>query len=280
MSRQLFTFEPVFHVAFSSAVVRQSTHVFDLLTTTERPSLATVKATHLMPASRHLIASEFRIGRDAFARSISSRQKRSKPPPVPEMPTVTRTPLFFFWKPSAAAIAYGPTVLDPSAVIVPPERRDARRGSRGRAATAARAAQRVLLFSWLSPDSVGCMRPECRAAGERTWAGNRCRSREGPVNGASRSPARRGAAASSPATQNRRPRRRSRHGSPSLPRGSPGGIGELPVDVALARDVRAGVAAAHRHHDVAPSASARSSRVGNRSARSIPSSRMAVTTSG
>ena len=96
MSFQLFTFEPVFHVAFSSAVVRQSAQVFDLLTTTERPSLATVNATHLTPASRHLIASEFFIGRDAFARSISFRQKRSKPPPVPEIPTVTRTPLFFF----------------------------------------------------------------------------------------------------------------------------------------------------------------------------------------
>jgi len=35
------------------------------------------------------------------------------------MPTVTLTPLFFFWKSSAAAVVYGPTVLDPSAVIVP-----------------------------------------------------------------------------------------------------------------------------------------------------------------
>jgi hypothetical protein len=52
-------------------------------------------------------------------RSVSPRQKRSKPPPVPEIPTVTRAPLFFFWKLSAAAIAYGPTVLEPSAVIVP-----------------------------------------------------------------------------------------------------------------------------------------------------------------
>src|SRR6185503_3920137 len=68
---------------------------------------------------RQRAASVCRIGRDAFARSISPRQKRSNPPPVPEMPTVTRTPLFFFWKSSAAAVVYGPTVLDPSAVIVP-----------------------------------------------------------------------------------------------------------------------------------------------------------------
>ena len=61
----------------------------------------------------------FFIGRDAFDRSVSLRQNRSKPPPVPEIPTVTRAFGFFFWNPSAAAIAYGPTVLDPSAVTVP-----------------------------------------------------------------------------------------------------------------------------------------------------------------
>ena len=104
-SFQLFTFEPVFQIVFSSAVVRQSTQVFCVLTTTEIPSFATVNATHLTPASRQRIASEFFIGRDAFARSISLRQKRSKPPPVPEMPTVTRAAGFFFWKPSAAAMA-------------------------------------------------------------------------------------------------------------------------------------------------------------------------------
>jgi len=38
-----------------------------------------------------LCASLVRIGRDAFARSISPLQKRWKPPPVPEMPTVTLT---------------------------------------------------------------------------------------------------------------------------------------------------------------------------------------------
>ena len=58
------------------------------------------------------------------------RQNRSKPPPVPEMPTVTRAFGFFFWNPSAAAIAYGPTVLDPSAVTVPLRRGHAGRGGR------------------------------------------------------------------------------------------------------------------------------------------------------
>ena len=124
----------MFQIAFSSAVVRQSTHVFCLLTTTERPSLATVNAIHFTPASRQRIASEFRIGREALARSVSLRQKRSKPPPVPEMPTVTRACGLLFWKPSAAAIAYGPTVLEPSAVTVPPSGGHAggrRRGEHG-----------------------------------------------------------------------------------------------------------------------------------------------------
>jgi hypothetical protein len=78
-----------------------------------------VNATHLTPLSRQAIASEGRIGREAFERSVSPRQNRSKPPPVPEMPTVIRTPRFFFWKPSAAAEVYGPSVLEPSAVMVP-----------------------------------------------------------------------------------------------------------------------------------------------------------------
>jgi hypothetical protein len=90
------TFEPGSQTFFSSATVRQFTHVFDLFTTTERPSLATVKATHLTPALAQLTASEDFIGREAFDRSVSLRQNRSKPPPVPEMPTVTRAFGFFF----------------------------------------------------------------------------------------------------------------------------------------------------------------------------------------
>ena len=51
--------------------------------------------------------------------SVSPLQKRSKPPPVPDTPTVMRAPLFARWKASAAAVANGATVLDPSAVKVP-----------------------------------------------------------------------------------------------------------------------------------------------------------------
>ena len=91
-SFQLSTFEPVFQIFFSSAVVRQSAQVFWRLVTSEIPSFATVNATHLIPLLWQVAYSEDLIARDAFARSISPRQNFSKPPPVPEMPTVTRTP--------------------------------------------------------------------------------------------------------------------------------------------------------------------------------------------
>jgi hypothetical protein len=118
-SLQLSTFEPVSQIFFSSATVRQFAHVFDLFATIEIPSFATVIASQRTPLSRHFLCSEALIGRDAFERSVSLLQKRSKPPPVPEMPTVTCTPLFFFWNISAAAVVSGPTVLEPSAVILP-----------------------------------------------------------------------------------------------------------------------------------------------------------------
>ena len=91
-SFQLSTFEPVFQIFFSSAVVRQSAQVFWRLVTSEIPSFATVNATHLIPLLRQVAYSDDLIAREAFARSISPRQNFSKPPPVPEMPTVTRTP--------------------------------------------------------------------------------------------------------------------------------------------------------------------------------------------
>src|SRR5688500_15122630 len=91
MSFQLSTFEPVFQTFFSSAVVKHVAQVFCGLIASVMPSFATVNATHLTPFSRHCAYSEDLIGREAFARSISPRQNFSKPPPVPEMPTVIRT---------------------------------------------------------------------------------------------------------------------------------------------------------------------------------------------
>ena len=57
------------------------------------------------------------IGREASEMSVSPAQNFSKPPPVPDSPTVTLTPGFSPWKPSAAAWANGKTVLEPSIVI-------------------------------------------------------------------------------------------------------------------------------------------------------------------
>ena len=79
------------------------------------PSFATVKATQRMPFSRQFAYSVDLIAREAFARSISPRQNRSKPPPVPEMPTVMRTFGLLARNISAAAVVHGPSVLEPSA---------------------------------------------------------------------------------------------------------------------------------------------------------------------
>ena len=47
--------------------------------------------------------------------SVSPRQNFLKPPPVPEMPTVTLTsPFLAFWNSSATASVIGYTVLEPS----------------------------------------------------------------------------------------------------------------------------------------------------------------------
>src|SRR5687767_10524872 len=59
------------------------------------------------------------IGREASAISISPRQNFWKPPPVPEMPTVTRVPGLAFWNSSATASLIGNTVLEPSSVTRP-----------------------------------------------------------------------------------------------------------------------------------------------------------------
>src|SRR5215207_2483108 len=73
-SAQLFTLEPVSQIFFSSAVVRQSAQVFDLLPTIEIPSFATVNASQRTSFWRHVTCSEFLIGRDAFERSVSPLQ--------------------------------------------------------------------------------------------------------------------------------------------------------------------------------------------------------------
>ena len=51
--------------------------------------------------------------------SVSPAQNFSKPPPVPEVPTVTRTPEFSAMNCSATASVNGATVLEPSMRIEP-----------------------------------------------------------------------------------------------------------------------------------------------------------------
>src|SRR5687768_6808466 len=57
------------------------------------------------------------IGREALEMSVSPPQNFLKPPPVPEIPTVTLLPGFAFWNSSATASVIGNTVLEPSTLI-------------------------------------------------------------------------------------------------------------------------------------------------------------------
>ena len=118
-SFQFFTFESGPQIVASCSTVRQLAQSLSLFTTTVSASLAIWNSTYSMPLSLQIAASSSLIGREAFERSVSPRQKRSKPPPVPETPTVIWTSGFCCWKRSAAAVVYGPTVLEPSASIRP-----------------------------------------------------------------------------------------------------------------------------------------------------------------
>ncbi len=57
--------------------------------TTVSASKATGSSKYSTPAALQSSISFFRIGREASEMSVSSRQNFLKPPPVPEMPTVT-----------------------------------------------------------------------------------------------------------------------------------------------------------------------------------------------
>ena len=70
------------------------------------------------PALSHASISEALIGREALLISVSARQNFWKPPPVPEIPTVTRSGLAA-WNSSATASLMGNTVLEPSRVTSP-----------------------------------------------------------------------------------------------------------------------------------------------------------------
>src|SRR6185436_11928869 len=118
---RLFTFESGSQIFLSSSTVRHVAQSFCLLTMTVSASFATWNSTCSMPLAMHACSSSSLIGREALETSVSPAQKRSKPPPVPETPTVTWTPLFSCWNSSAARVTSGPTVLEPS-VWMRPER--------------------------------------------------------------------------------------------------------------------------------------------------------------
>src|SRR3989338_3813990 len=56
------------------------------------------------------------IGREASLMSVSPRQKRLNPPPVPEIPTITLEPIWPLASSETASVI-GKTVLDPSTLI-------------------------------------------------------------------------------------------------------------------------------------------------------------------
>ena len=93
--------EPGSQIASARSTVRQFAQSFSGSTTTVSASFATWSSTYSTPFFSQIVASSSSIGREAFERSVSPRQNRSKPPPVPEMPTVTFAPVSSR-KPSAA----------------------------------------------------------------------------------------------------------------------------------------------------------------------------------
>ena len=88
--------------------------MFSLFTTIEMPSFATWTGKLATPFSAQSASSSSLIGREAFDTSVSPRQKRSNPPPVPDVPTVIFTPGSALRKRSAARLMSGATVLEPS----------------------------------------------------------------------------------------------------------------------------------------------------------------------
>ena len=96
------------HIFFSSSTVICLRKAFFGLTTTVIASKATGSSKYLMPALAQISISLLRMGREAPEISTSPRQNFLKPPPVPEMPTVTRiAPRLEIWNSSATASVTG-----------------------------------------------------------------------------------------------------------------------------------------------------------------------------
>src|ERR1044072_7338475 len=84
-----------------------------------RASVATRTSSYLTPPFSQALTSLGSVAREASEIEGSAAQDVLKPPPVPELPTVTLTPELSPWNASATASVRGATVLEPSMRIVP-----------------------------------------------------------------------------------------------------------------------------------------------------------------
>src|SRR5690606_33014669 len=107
------------HIFLSWSAVRHLAQVFSLFTTTVSASTATGSWAVVMPLASQAAFSSSLIGREASEMSVSPLQNFSKPPPVPDVATVTLTLGCCSAKSSAAAVDRGATVLEPSILTDP-----------------------------------------------------------------------------------------------------------------------------------------------------------------
>ena len=107
-----------FQSRLSWSTVMVSAKSVCLLTTMERPSVATGISMNSMPASSQAgTSSSWSIGREASEIWVSPEQNASNPSSVPAPPTVIYTFGFSCVNSSATAWVIGSTVLEPSMAI-------------------------------------------------------------------------------------------------------------------------------------------------------------------
>src|SRR4029450_9542140 len=96
-----------------------STKVFLDEVTTASPSRPIRNSCYLMPLASHACFSSSLMAREASEMSVSPLQNLVKPPPVPEVPTVTLTPDCSLLNSSVMASLMGATVEEPSTTMLP-----------------------------------------------------------------------------------------------------------------------------------------------------------------
>ena len=78
-------------IVWSCSTVSSVAQSFSGLMMTESPSFAATISVYSIPLASHSVASSSLIGREALEMSVSPAQNDLKPPPVPEVATVTLT---------------------------------------------------------------------------------------------------------------------------------------------------------------------------------------------